>query len=74
MDAHQVEPILLLGPWLVELDFLIPKRSKEPLVSDVAHAVEGKLRLPLLDQHRLHLNVVRLGGAAIVVDQTGGLE
>ena len=46
--AHDVEPVLLLSPWLKEFDLVVTKRSKQPLIPDIAHTIKSKFCLPLL--------------------------
>lgn len=70
MDAHQVEPVLLLHARPEELDFAITKRAKQSFVPHIAHAVQRELRATLLQQHRLDENIVRLRCPTIVVDKT----
>lgn len=48
MYAHKIEPVVLLHPRLEELDLAIPERSKEPLISNITHAIEREFRMPLL--------------------------
>ena len=74
MDAHQVEPVVLLCTRLKELNLAISECPKKSLVSDVAHAVQCKLSLALLEKDGLDDDVVGFRGAAIVVDKTGNLQ
>ena len=74
MDAHDIEPVGFLHSWLEELDLAIPKCPKEPLVSDIAHAIERKLGLAFLQKHRLDKDVIRFWGSSVVIEQTGNLK
>ena len=74
MDAHDIKPVAFLRSRLEELDLAIPKRPKEPLVSDIAHAIECKLSLTFLQKHWLYENVVRLRGPSVVIEQSRNLK
>lgn len=74
MNAHQIEPILLLCARLKKLDLSISKSSKQALISNIAHAVQGEFRLSLLQQDWLDDNVVRFGSPSVVIEQTGNLK
>jgi len=39
MYTHQVEPVVLLRAWLEEFDLSVSERPKEPLISDITHAI-----------------------------------
>ena len=73
MDAYDVEPVGLLCSRAEELDLAISERSEEPLVANIAHAVECQFGAPLLQKHGLDLNVIRLVSAAVVVDESAHL-
>lgn len=48
MNAHQIEPILLLCSRLKKLDLSISKSSKQALISNIAHTVQGEFCFSLL--------------------------
>ena len=58
MNTHKIEPVILLCTWLEEFDFSICKCSEKTLIPDIAHAIESELRVALLQQNRLDLNIV----------------
>ena len=74
MDTHKIKPILLLRPGLEELDFAISKCSKKSLIPHIAHTVQCKLCISLLQKYGLDLDVVRFGSSSVVIDQTCCLE
>ena len=74
MNAHDVEPIILLSIGLKELDFTITKCSVQPLIANITHAVQRELRATLLKKYRLHEDIVRLRCLAVVIDQSGNLK
>jgi len=74
MNAHKVEPVLLLSAWPEKLYFPISEGSIQPLVPHVAHAIQCKLSLSLLQQHRLDLNVICFGSTSVVVDKPSCLK
>jgi hypothetical protein len=74
MDGHQIEPIALLGIWSEELHSSVAEGTEEALVSDIAHAVQRELRMPFLEENGFDRDIIRLGGAAVVVHQTRDLK
>ncbi len=68
VNAHQVEPVHHLGARLKKFHLSVPKGPKKPLVSDIAHAVQSKLGLPLLQQYRLDNYVIGFWGPPVVVE------
>lgn len=74
MNAHQIEPVLLLCTRLKKLDLSVSKGSKQAFISNIAHTIQGKLRLALLQQDWLDDNIIRFRGPSVVVEQTGNLE
>ena len=41
VDAHEVEPVLLLCSRLIELDLAISKCPEQAFISNIAHAIQG---------------------------------
>jgi len=39
MNTHEIEPVLLLGTWLIELDLSIPESSKQAFIPYITHAI-----------------------------------
>lgn len=74
MDAHQIEPILLLCAWLEEFDLAIAKCPEQTLIPYIAHAVQSELGLSFLQQDRLDHNIVGFRCSTVVVDQTSCLK
>ena len=74
MNAHQIEPVLLLCPRLVELDFTVSESPEQALIPYVAHSIERKLCIAFLQQDRLYLDVVGFRGPSVVVDKSRCLE
>ncbi len=74
VDTHEVEPILLLCTRLVKLNLAVSEGSEQTFVSNVAHAIQSKFGLPLLQQDRLHLDVVGFGSSTVVIDEARYLE
>lgn len=74
VHAHEIEPLIFVRTRLEELDVSVTKCAKQPLVSHIAHAIEGKLRAPFLKENRLYGNAVRLGRSSVVVDQARHLQ
>lgn len=48
MDAHQIEPVLLLGARLEEFYLPIPESPKKTFVSYVTHAIECQFGVSFL--------------------------
>ena len=67
MYTHEIEPIIFLSSWLVELDLSVTEGPKKTLVPDVAHAIQGQLCISLLYEHRLDLNVIGFRGSSVIV-------
>ena len=74
MNTHNVEPFVLLRPWLEKLDVAIPEVTEQALVADVAHAVQRKFGVALLQQDWFDSDIVSLIVAAIVVDEPRDLK
>lgn len=74
MNAHQIEPILLLGARLKEFDLPVPKGPEEPFVSHITHTIQGEFGLTFLQQYRLHEDVVRFRSSAVVIHQPRYLQ
>lgn len=74
MYAHKIKPVVLLHPGLEELDLAIPERPKEPFIPDITHSIEREFGMPLLKQHRLDEDVIRLRRSSVVVYQSRYLE
>lgn len=67
MDAHQVEPVLLLSSRLEKLDLSIPESSKQSFIPDITHPIQGKLSLSFLKENRFDHYVIGFRGPSIVV-------
>ena len=74
MNAHQVEPILLLRTRSKELDLPVPERSEKSLISYITHTIQCQLGLPLLQQHRLYDDIVRFWSPSVVIDKSRYLQ
>jgi len=74
VDTHEVEPILLLCTRLVKLNLAVSEGSKQTFISNIAHAVQRKFRMTLLQQNRLYLDVVGFRGPPVIIDQARYLE
>ena len=57
-----------------ELDVFIAERSKQSLVTHIAHAVQRKFRLPFLEQNGLDVDPVGFRRAPIVIDKSCRLQ
>lgn len=74
MDAHEVEPITLLGTGLEEPDLAISKGPEQALVTDVAHTIKSKLRATFLQEYRFDGNFVGFRHTTIIIDQSCHLK
>lgn len=74
VDAHEVEPILLLRARPIELDLSITKGAKEPLIPNIAHPIQSKLGSTFLQQNGLDKNIVRLWCPSVVIDESRNLQ
>lgn len=74
MNAHEIEPVLLLCAGPEKLYFPISEGSVQPLIPHIAHTVQCKLSVSLLQQHRLDLDVICFGSTSVVVDEASCLK
>lgn len=74
MNAHQIEPILLLGARLKKFDLPVPKGPEKPFVSNITHTVQREFGLSFLQENRLHEDIVRFRSSAVVIDQPRYLQ
>ena len=69
MDAHKVEPVMLLSTSLEKLKLPISESSEQPFISDIAHSVESKFGLSLLKQNWFNQYVIGFGSSSIVINE-----
>lgn len=72
--AHEVEPVVFLCCRLEELDLAVTECPEKSFIPDIAHAVQGQLRVSFLQQYWLDLDVVGFRCASVVIDQTRNLQ
>ena len=68
VNTHEIEPIMFLCAWLVELGISILEGPVEPFIPHIAHAIKGQLGVSFLQQYRLDLNLVCFRDPSVVVD------
>jgi len=69
MDCEEIEPVVHSFRWSSKLDFTLSKCIEESLVADITESVQRKQRRPLLEEERVHGNVVVCRYASDIVDQ-----
>jgi hypothetical protein len=67
MHAHEIEPVILLSTRLKELHVAVTERAEEPLISDIAHAIQSKLGVAFLEKDWLYGNAIRFGCSSVVI-------
>mmetsp|Transcript_77281 Transcript_77281/g.145710 ORF Transcript_77281/g.145710 Transcript_77281/m.145710 type:complete len:297 (-) Transcript_77281:18-908(-) len=73
MEDHDVEPLLRVGRCF-KTDFPSLECAVQPLVPDVAEAVDCQLRAALAEEDRLHHDILQVLLPAKVVDETVHLQ